>query len=199
MRERNVAVVNHLHNIIANDLSYIAMIANLQDGELWNRVRDKADEAFSSTHNIIRILDNNQYRHLSNPFLRISDIVDYEQDCLAAVGCDGICDCSEFDDEAISSGVRSVLADAIKEVFGNIRKHADYSSYYSLILKINSENGSNIPSVELLQSNVISSESTRYSTGKGLEMLRCELRDVNGEIHISNNRNVWKIHIVIMG
>ena len=199
VRERNVAVVNHLHNVIANDLSYIAMIANLQDGELWNRVRDKADEAFSSTHNIIRILNNDQYYSLSDGSSLIADIVDYEHDSLSAVGCDGSCEYSEFDDAAISSEVRLVLADAIKEVFGNIRKHADYSGHYSFTLRLNAKHDSHPPVVELLQSNVVSSQEARYSKGRGLEILRRELDNVNGDMRIAKSGNMWRMHITIAG
>ena len=199
VRERNVAVVNHLHNVVANDLSYIAMVANSQDDELWNRVRSKADEAFSSTHNIIRLLNNDYCHHLLDDFPRISDIIDYEQDSLAAVGCDGVCDCSEFDDAAISSEVRSVLSDVIKEVFGNIRKHADYSGQYSFTLRLNAKHDSHPPVVELLQSNVVSSQEARYSKGRGLEILRRELDNVNGDMRIAKSGNMWRMHITIAG
>lgn len=195
----NLLIAERMHDSIANDLSYIAMVANAQSGDLWKTIAVKADEAFSATHDIIGLLNDEEKQDVLFHSSSIIDLIARERAALSLIGCHGICDCSEFDDEVINSGVRSVLADVIKEVFGNIRKHADYSSHYSFTLRLNSQHSSRHPIVELSQSNVMASQEARYSKGRGLEILRRELGNVNGDMRIAKSGNMWRMHITIAG
>lgn len=188
--KKNLYIMNQMHDVVANDLSYIISVSSIQDGRLWKNVLEKADEAFQHTHYLIKILDNDEIVPEDN--MSLTDLINREHKALANIGIVGDINYSHFSSERIhDERILNVISNLIREIFNNISKYCSNDSGYIFTLT-NDNNGTTI-----VQINEISDGGNKRSHKNGLRMQRKIIEDLGGYLIANTDYYTWTLRAYI--
>ncbi|NMM93681.1 hypothetical protein [Bifidobacterium oedipodis] len=188
--KKDLYIMNQMHDVVANDLSYIISVSSIQDGRLWKNVLEKADEAFRHTHYLIKILDNNEIVPEEN--MSLMDLINREYQALVNIGIVGDVNYSHFSPESIhDEHILNAISNLIREIFNNISKYCNNDSGYIFTLK-NDNSGTTI-----VQINELSDENNKRSHKNGLRMQRRIIEDLGGYLISNTDYHTWTLRAYI--
>ena len=183
-----------LHDTVANNLAYIASLAEVGPSSRWETISQKADEAFAATHDIVRMLQDDMQNDYENDDARagedtgsILSTVRRLRDDLSADGIAGTCYCEEFDAEyRLDDENRRLLKALIKEVFSNIAKHISRDDMeYAFTME------SDVSMVYITETNPVSDHPQRHSRRVGLNMHERAVSGIGGSLDTKVDGDVW--------
>lgn len=197
-RER---VADELHDIIAHDVTLIAMHARVLNGadgiEADNisvqAIRDSADQALADIRRVLRIVRHDQppgAEASEIPHISIADALADAHDSLTGLGA-----AVTIDDVRasipLSRSIENAIALVIREGATNIAKHSASEPRVVITLSKDEER----IMVELRSSRAtVRRESSRFSSGYGVDRLRERVSLLGGDLRSGAVEDEWIIH-----
>lgn len=214
-------IAEELHDIVCNDLTYAIHQINLLKNENPNSqrnpeiaenmalldIRDSLIEALSCSRTAITTLRKDDgscsTSEIDITTINIIELLEQERMKLAKAGFDGIIAADGSDNLTTTPGKSIIIKQLIKEIFGNILKHADPSHGYVITAYVNAStlhiSASDTPLLKNSTSKHPQDNATnnQFGNGTGIHSYQTRLAALGGELSISASDDQWTLEAAI--
>ena len=217
-------IAEELHDIVCNDLTYAIHQIDLLKIEKTNSqgnpeiaentalldIRDSLVEALRCSRTAITTLrkDDDGYStsEIDIVTINLTELLEQERMKLAKAGFEGIIAADGSDNLATTPSRSIIIKQLIREIFGNILKHADPSRGYVITAHVNANTLHISASDTPLFKNNTSTHASKppantineqFGNGTGIRSYQTRLATLGGELSISASDDQWTLEATI--
>ena len=214
-------IAEELHDIVCNDLTYAIHQIDLLKIEKTNSqgnpeiaentalldIRDSLVEALRCSRTAITTLrkDDDGYStsEIDIVTINLTELLEQERMKLAKAGFEGIIAADGSDNLATTPSRSIIIKQLIREIFGNILKHADPSHGYVITAYVNAStlhiSASDTPLLKNSTSKHPQDNATnnQFGNGTGIRSYQTRLAALDGELSASASDDQWTLEAAI--
>ncbi len=206
-RERTAAIAHEreriadeLHDIIAHDVTLIAMHARVLErvddptlhAESIRAIRDSSDQALSDIRRMLHIVRDGETTPTETSREQRADVRSTLDDAVEALSQLGAFISAHLESVAVSAAIEQTLIHVIREATTNIAKHAPEHPNVSISLRATDEG----VSLEMKNSAPNDARSSELpSSGYGLDRLRERVALLGGELTAERTDETWTLTV----
>lgn len=192
------SVASELHDTVCNDLSYVIRLIDIGTVSNRSELRVPVEEALLCTREAIDALhcESTSCDTRVDSEVNISSIVREQQSRLDRNGINGVVMVPESFTIVTTAERAQVIRGFIREIFGNIVRHADPQCGYVLAVGIKSYalnlSVSDTP-YESVPIPVDDLRNRSHSSGRGLNFYESAFKLLGGYVHVYGDRECWNL------